>query len=114
MITTLLKAGAAIKAQNKDGSTALMLAARNNQNADVVSTLLRAGGDIEGRDKDGWTPLILAAGYSKKPEVVMTLLKAGANAKAKNSEGMTAYDYAQSRENLKDTDALRRLEEAAR
>jgi len=75
---------------------------------------VRAGADITARDKDGWTPLIFAAEYNKNPEVILAVLKSGGDANAKNNGGMTAFDYAQGRENLKGTVALKRLEEATR
>ncbi|MGA2381590.1 MAG: hypothetical protein ABSG85_20005 [Spirochaetia bacterium] len=51
---------------------------------------------------------------NQKPEVITTLLKAGADAKAKDDDGKTAFDYAQSNDRLKGTDAFRRLQEASR
>jgi hypothetical protein len=55
VITTLLKAGADVRAQTKDGETALMHAAAS-QNSGVIITLLKAGADIKAQDKDDWTP----------------------------------------------------------
>jgi ankyrin repeat protein len=105
VIATLLEAGADIETRDELGGTALLSAAANNQNPEVVSTLLKAGADIEARNGYGTTPLMAAAYGNPNPEVITTLLKAGADAKAKNSEGKTAFDYAQSNEKLKGTDA---------
>ena len=55
MITTLLKAGADIKAQNKYGVTVLMYAADYNQNPEVITTLLKAGADTKAKDIYGYT-----------------------------------------------------------
>ena len=54
-----------------------------------------------------------AARYNSNPEVLTALLDAGADAKAKNNEGKTALDYARMNEKLKDTGALKLLEEKA-
>jgi ankyrin repeat protein len=50
---------------------------------------------------------MLAAGANRNPEVITTLLKAGADAKAKDRRGKTALDYAQHKDKLKGTDALK-------
>ena len=113
MITTLLKAGADLKAQDKNGATALMYAAEYNQNPEVITTLLKAGADIKAQDKNGETPLMYAAALNQNPEVITTLLKAGADAKAKDSDGKTAFYYAQGNDALKGTDLIRQLQEQA-
>src|SRR5208337_3188941 len=46
VITTLLKAGADIKARDKEGSTVLMDASQTQKNPAVISTLLNAGSDV--------------------------------------------------------------------
>ena len=115
VITTLLKAGADIKARDLHYShTPLMWAGWNNPNPEVITTLRKAGADIEARDIDGSTPLMKAAGSNSNPEVVTVLLKAGADAKAKNKAGQTAFDYAKYNQNLKGTDAHKQLEEASK
>ena len=51
MITTLLKAGAKIEAQDTTyGATALQYAARYNQNLEVIMALPKAGADLKARD----------------------------------------------------------------
>jgi ankyrin repeat protein len=50
IITTLLKAGADIEAQDKDGCTPLMYASLDNQNLQAITALLKAGSDIEARE----------------------------------------------------------------
>jgi ankyrin repeat protein len=112
VITTLLKAGADIKAQNKAGNTALMFAASNNQNPEVITTLLKAGADINTQNKYGTTSLMFAVSYN--PTVIATLLQAGADTKIKDNEGKTANDYAKHNDSLKGTDALKQLEEASK
>ena len=90
-----------------------MLAAGNNPNPEVLKALLEAGADVNAKNKDGVTPLMPAAGSNPNPEVLKALLEAGADAKAKNNEGKTALDYARMNEKLKDTEALRLLEDKA-
>ena len=54
MITTLLKAGADINAQSKEGRTALQWAADVGVNpADKIMVLLKAGADAKVKDKFG-------------------------------------------------------------
>ncbi len=57
VITTLLKAGADINAQNESASrmTALMWAAVNNQNPEVIMRLLKAGADAKAKNSAGKT-----------------------------------------------------------
>ena len=65
------------------------------------------------QDRYGWTPLTVAAYNNPNPKVLTVLLEAGADAKAKKNEGKTALDYARMNEKLKDTPALKLLEEKA-
>jgi len=109
-----IEAGADLRAQDTDGWTALMCAVGNNTDPEVITALLKAGAEIEASDRTCFTPLMAAAADNQNPEVIMTLLKAGADAKAKDSVGETAFDYAQDNEKLKDTDALKKLEEASK
>ena len=91
VITTLLKAGADLKAEDTHhGGTALLWAAWDNLNPEVVTTLLKAGADIEARN----TALLWAAGNNQNLEVVTTLLEAGADVNAQNKSGATALMYA--------------------
>ena len=57
VITTLLRAGANLKALNKDGWTSLMAAVRNNGHLEVTIALLKAGADINTQDRFGETPV---------------------------------------------------------
>ena len=116
VITTLLKAGADIEARDLRpvGATSLLWAAYANPNPEVTRTLLKAGADIEARDLQmGRTALIWAV-HDNSTEVITVLLKAGADTKVKDKAGYTAFDYAQNREKLKGTDALKELEEASK
>jgi ankyrin repeat protein len=114
VISTLLKAGANVKA--KDATTdfnVLLIAAEYNTSPEVISRLIKAGADVNAKDKDGYTPLIEAASKNQNPDVVAALLKAGANAKAKNNKGYSAFEYAKYNRSLEGTEALKKLEEAS-
>jgi ankyrin repeat protein len=50
VIATLLKAGADIEARDNYGRTALMWAARHNENPEVIMTLLKAGANAKAKD----------------------------------------------------------------
>ena len=89
-IQAAIDEGANIHAQTKEGGTALMTAARYNQNAMVIDILLKAGADINARTIDGWTALMLAAQFSQNPDVIVSLSKAGADANAQDKDGWTA------------------------
>ena len=51
----LLKSGADLAARNNVGGTALMYAARNNSNPEVIVTLLKAGADAKAKSNAGKT-----------------------------------------------------------
>jgi len=55
--------------------------------------------------------LTVAAYNNPTPEVLKVLIEAGADAKAKSNVGKTALDYARENEKLKDSGALKLLEE---
>ena len=106
----LIQAGADVNAKNEYGWTPLMIAAIENT-PEVLKVLIEAGADVNAKNKDGVTALMPAARNNSNPEVLKVLLEAGADAKAKNNEGQTALDYARKNEKLKDTGALKLLEE---
>ena len=58
-VEALLKAGAELEAQDRDGRTALMLAAQYGR-ADTVRLLLAKGANAGARDKRGWNAYMLA------------------------------------------------------
>ena len=114
-VQAALDKGADVNAKDKDDCTALMYAAESNANPGVITTLLTAGADINARDTEmGRTALIWAVHDNLNPEVITVLLKAGADTKLKDKAGYTAFGYAQFRAMLKDTDALKQLEEASK
>ena len=90
-ICAAIKAGADVNVRDKDGATALMLAAKNNTNPDVVKALLAAGADVNMRDsKYGVTALMAAAEDNTNPDVVKALLATVADVNARDEYGWTA------------------------
>jgi ankyrin repeat protein len=84
----LLKAKVPVDAKNKDGQTALMLAAREGQD-DNVDWLIEHGAKVNERSGVGWTPLMLAA-YNGQNFAITSLLRADADVKVKDSDGWDA------------------------
>jgi ankyrin repeat protein len=76
-VKAAIDAGAYVNAEDAKGYTALMLAALENKNAEVVSMLVKAGADIGAKNREGRTALDWAA-ENKNPEVASVLKKAGA------------------------------------
>ena len=122
-INALLKAGANIEARTKNGSTPLHWAAAMGK-TETVNALIVAGANIEAKSNIegvaalpiplvGVTPLHYAAGWGSA-EIVTALLDAGADALTRTEEGVgiTPFDLATQNENLKETDAYWRLNEA--
>jgi ankyrin repeat protein len=97
-IQAALKAGADVNAKNEDGDTALMFAARYNNDPEVISVLVKQGADVNAQFAE-CTALMYAAMYSKNPEVVDRLVKSGADVNVMGYEGSTVLDFAQSNEN---------------
>lgn len=86
-----------INSQNKDGLTALMLAAFRAHPA-IVGLLSRTPNiDINARDNNGNTALILAAQMGRS-DIVKILLDEGANPIASNKDGKRALDFSRERE----------------
>ena len=94
IVQALLDKGADVKATNKRGYTALMLAAFAG-NSESVEVLLAAGSDVDARpDRRKVTALIQGA-MSGNPKVIRVLLAAGADADAMDERGQTALSYAE-------------------
>ena len=110
-----IQAGANVNAKNYVGMTALMCAAMNTMNntadvVNVVNALIQAGADINAKNYFGMTALMLAARYNTA-DVVNALIQAGADVNAKNYFGGTAFALSRKNKKLKNTDALKRLED---
>lgn len=79
--------------QDKDGRTALMIAAKNGNDWEIRS-LIKSNAKTDIQDKDGWTALMYAVRYQNNIEVVNILLEAGANPNIKNKYGINAMQFA--------------------
>ena len=73
-IADLLYSGAKIDARDNQGWSALMYAARYQQNPDVISFLLYKGAQRTLKNNYGITALMLSAAYSENPEVLSLLI----------------------------------------
>ena len=89
LVDFLVKSRARLNARNRNGETALSLAAFHGRDA-YVQTLVAAGGEI---NFFGWPPLIYAA-YNGHQAIVEFLLSKGAEINAKAENGMTALFFA--------------------
>lgn len=89
----LLSSGVAVNARNKEGWTALILAAQRNL-SDVAHTLITRGADMNARDKQGQTALMHAARKGHR-QTVELLVTQGADVSAKDRVGRTALMYVQ-------------------
>lgn len=87
---SLLKQGANVNARDKNGDTALMLAALTSEDLATVKTLLAGGAEVDAKDKEGDTALIYAASNHHKADILEALLDKGANINHQNDAGYTA------------------------
>lgn len=105
----LIDEGADINAVNKDGKTALHIAAKVAQSSSVVQMLLDAGADVNAKSFAGYTALMLALSNKDKKaslDIVKTLVDAGAATNItckcevtamfgkKKEKDVTPYEYA--------------------
>jgi ankyrin repeat protein len=87
-VRKILGQGVDVNAKDKDGKTALMIAADLGP-IDTVRALLEKGADANASDNEGWTPLFWAA-FSGHSDAALTLLEKGADVNAKGKGGWTA------------------------
>ena len=91
IVKLLLNASADLNKQNKDGYTALILAALKN-NIEIVKLLLNAGADIDKQNIAGDTALIKAA-ISNYRKIIKLLLDYGADEFILDNNNKSFYDY---------------------
>lgn len=82
VITLLIDSRGNINAQTDKGYTPLHVAARYNENPDIIRAFLEDDEipekpDVNAKDKKGRTPLSLAIQFNKNPEVAEVLKKLG-------------------------------------
>jgi ankyrin repeat protein len=85
--------GADLFARDDAGYSALMRAAKNNKNPEMITTLLKAGAKLNDRTRDGMT-ILMAAASGNTPEVVSAILDAGADINECDVLGRTALMWA--------------------
>lgn len=88
VVKSLVAKGAPINSRDRNGSTALNLAAENGH-ADVVLFLLDKGADPDAANNDGYTPLMWAA-IHEDADMVETLIEHGADVNYASDEGLSA------------------------
>ena len=92
VIDAFVKAKANIEAKNKEGATALMVAAQYDRWS-WVDALIAAGAKVNAKDNDGWTPLMYAA-LNDANTSAKSLIQAKADVEATDSKGFTALQIA--------------------
>jgi len=70
-------------------SDAIVFAAKNTHNPNILNMLVSAGENINS-NKTGWNPLITASAFNHDPNIINTLIKLGADVNYKTPEGTTA------------------------
>jgi len=86
-IDPLVKAGADVNKQDKDGCTPVYDAASKGH-ATAITALKTAGANVDTPDKDGWTPVYIAA-QGGHAAAITALHAAGANVDTPNKYGET-------------------------
>ena len=90
MTVDLIKADAGLDPKDKEGTTALHLAAERG-NPRVLAVLIKAGADLNPKDTtSGATPLLLAAERGQS-DVMAALIEAGANVDTCNNNGASPF-----------------------
>ena len=110
-VQAAISQGADVKVTSTEAP--LVCALGNKYSPEVIAALLQAGANVNDPNPQCMTPLMSALMNNEPPEVITTLLQAGVDTKAKDSDGKTAFDYAQTNEKLKGTDAYRQLQQAS-
>ena len=93
-----IAAGLDVNARDRDGATALMLAAFHGKDG-VLQALLKAGAQVNSADRDGWTALMLVSLHGNE-DAVRLLLDGGADVGATNDAGRNAAMFAEEYGNL--------------
>ena len=69
-LKALVRAGADIDFQNSKDDSALVLAATEGRNPEVIKTLVNLGATVDLPDYSRRTPLVRAAGLNPNPKIV--------------------------------------------
>ncbi|KFY98587.1 hypothetical protein V500_01607 [Pseudogymnoascus sp. VKM F-4518 (FW-2643)] len=91
-VNTLIRKGANINAQARDGTTPLIAAVHGNHSGIIVD-LIAAGADLDLENNEGHTAIQVAAEMDN-PEALEQLLKGNPNLETRDKDLMTAMHYA--------------------
>lgn len=92
IVRALVGYGADVQAEDRNGITALHLAALSG-NFEIAGTLIAFGADVNQGDRNGTTPLMEAALCNDQTLVLKLLLERGANINAKGAGVASALVY---------------------
>lgn len=84
-----LRAGFNINAEDENGLTPLMHAARSNSDSRVIKILAAAGAEVNACNEWGWTPLMWAAFFNSNPEIIEALIENGARVNVRDRRDRT-------------------------
>jgi ankyrin repeat protein len=87
-----IKEGFNVNAKDKDGYTALLIAAEKGD-LEMAHLLVEKGADVNAKDKDGYTALMYVA-YAGNLEIAKILIKNGADVHVRDKDGWTALMFA--------------------
>ena len=96
LVESMLQEGVPVDCVDRDGRTALSLAAYFNR-TDVIRLLLQKGADVNKRDRFGSTPVHWAARWSST-EAIAVLIEHGASINITNNDGEKPIDLARGNE----------------
>jgi len=99
-IKNIVKDDSHLEKYSVSGMNALMFAACENENSDVIKLLIEKGSRIDQADSMGTTALMFAA-WNNNPDVLTTILGKGSNPNLLNKLGMTALDFVEYDNNVK-------------
>lgn len=91
-VAMAIKEGFNVNAKDKDGYTALLIAAEKGD-LEMAKLLVEKGADVNAKDKDGYTALMYVA-YAGNLEIAKILIKNGADVNVKDKDGWTALMFA--------------------
>ena len=98
-VASCLKAGADLDIRDRDGLTALHIAARYAKNPDIFTRFVEAGIDVDARTvgESSKTALHIAAQYNNSVDVVARLIDLGADVNVRSRSDVTPLHYAAER-----------------
>jgi ankyrin repeat protein len=92
IVAMSIKEGFNVNAKDKDGYTALLIAAEKGD-LEMAHLLVEKGADVNAKDKDGYTALMYVA-YTGNLEISKILIKNGADVNVRDKDGWTALMFA--------------------